>query len=90
MFLIENLMISIVEWIGWLANLVVVIQFTQKDMWKLRVWGIVAATLWAVYGGIIQSWPLMSLNVILFGIHLYHLRKLSMERRRKNLFGNDN
>lgn len=81
---LEELIRGNVELIGWLANGVVVIQFIQKDMWKLRIWGIIAATLWALYGGIIQSWPLMSLNVILFGIQAHHLRILSIEKKRKN------
>lgn len=80
---LEELLQHWVELIGWLANGVVVIQFIQKDMWKLRIWGIIAATLWALYGGIIQSWPLMSLNVILFGIQAHHLRILSIEKKRK-------
>jgi len=71
------------ESIGWLANILVVIQFLQKDMWKLRIWGIVAATLWAGYGIGIQSYPLISLNVLIWLIQFYHLRKLSIEKRRK-------
>jgi len=69
------------ETIGWIANFTVVVQFLQKDMWKLRVWGIVAATLWFGYAVGIQSYPLMSLNILIWLIQAYHLRKLSKERR---------
>jgi uncharacterized membrane protein len=69
------------ELLGWIANFTVVVQFLQKDMWKLRWWGIVAATLWFGYAVGIQSYPLMSLNLIIWVIQAYHLRKLSKERR---------
>lgn len=69
------------ETIGWIANILVVIQFLQKDMWKLRVWGIISATLWSIYGWGIQSYPLISLNLIIWLIQAYHLRKLSKEKK---------
>ena len=83
---LEELILKVwsLELLGWIANLVVVIQFLMKDMWKLRVWGIIAATLWFVYAVGIQSYPLMSLNVLIFLIQGYHLRKLSKEKKGKN------
>lgn len=72
------------ELLGWISNLTVVIQFLQKDMFKLRVWGMVAATLWFIYAVGIWSLPLMSLNVLIFWIQAYHLRILSIKRKGKN------
>ena len=71
------------EILGWIANLTVVIQFLQKDMFKLRIWGIIAAILWFIYAVGISSLPLMSLNVLIFVIQAYHLRILSIKRREK-------
>jgi hypothetical protein len=71
------------ELLGWIANLVVVVQFLQKGMWKLRWWGIVGATLWGVYAVGIGSVPLLCLNLLIWIIQFYHLRKLSKERREK-------
>ena len=74
------------EWIeilGWIGNGCVVIQFLMRDMWKLRIWGIIAATLWLIYGIGINSWPLISMNVLIWVIQAYHLIKLSKERRMK-------
>lgn len=77
------------ETIGWIANGVVVIQFLMKDMWKLRWWGIVGATLWGVYAVGIGSIPLLCLNLLIWIIQFYHLRKLSKEKKEKKSFGND-
>lgn len=74
------------EWIeilGWIGNGCVVIQFLMRDMWKLRIWGIIAATLWLIYGIGINSWPLISMNVLIWVIQAYHLIKLSKERGMK-------
>lgn len=73
-----------IEIIGWIANFVVVVQFLQKDMWKLRWWGIIGATLWGVYAVGIQSLPLFCLNLLIWLIQFYHIRKLSIEKKRKN------
>jgi uncharacterized membrane protein len=86
---LEQLIIDWIELIGWIANGVVVIQFLQKDMWKLRWWGIIGATLWGVYAVGIQSLPLFCLNLLIWLIQLYHLRKLSKEKKEKKSFGND-
>ena len=88
---LEELILKLwsLELIGWIANFVVVIQFLQKDMWKLRWWGIVGATLWGVYAVGIGSIPLLCLNLLIWIIQFYHLRKLSKEKKEKKSFGND-
>jgi hypothetical protein len=81
---LEQLIIDWIELIGWIANFVVVIQFLQKDMWKLRWWGIGGATLWGVYAVGIGSIPLLCLNLLIWVIQFYHIRKLSIEKKGKN------
>lgn len=82
---LEELILKVwsIELLGWIANIVVVIQFLMKDMWRLRVWGIIGASLWAVYGWGIGSVPLICLNLIIWIIQFYYLIKLSKERREK-------
>jgi hypothetical protein len=57
----------------------------MKDMFKLRIWGIIAATLWLIYGIGIESWPLISMNILIWVIQAYHLRLLSIKKKGKNL-----
>ena len=73
-----------IEILGWIANGVVLIQFLHSDMFKLRIWGIIGATLWGIYGIMIESYPLISMNVLIWLIQAYHLRKLSIEKKGKN------
>ena len=69
------------ELLGWIANFVVVLQFLQKDMLKLRIWGIIGATLWGIYAVGIDSLPLLALNVLIWLIQGYHIRKLTINKK---------
>lgn len=70
-----------IELLGWIANFVVVIQFLQKDMLKLRIWGIIGATLWGGYAVGIGSLPLLALNVLIWIIQGYHIRNLTINKK---------
>ena len=71
------------EIIGWIGNIFVIIQFTMSDMKKLRVYGVIGASIWLVVAVLINNAPLMALNVIIIGIQIYHLWKIRKEERKK-------
>ena len=71
------------EIIGWVGNIFVIIQFTMSDMKKLRVYGVIGASIWLVVAVLINNAPLMALNVIIIGIQIYHLWKIRKEERKK-------
>ncbi len=64
------------EVIGWIGNLLVITQFLQKDMLKLRIFGILGGTVWLVYATLLGTVSLAVLNFIIIVIQLYHIRKL--------------
>lgn len=72
------------DYLGWIANFVVIYQFLQRDMFKLRVWGFIGAFLWCIYGWLLESIPLISMNIVIMGIQVWGLRELSIEKKRKN------
>jgi hypothetical protein len=69
------------EIIGWIGNIFVIIQFTMSDMKKLRVYGIIGATIWLVVAIMINNISLMALNVIIIGIQVYHLHKIHKKEK---------
>ena len=74
-----------IEVIGWIGNVVVITQFLQKDMMKLRVYGVLGATVWLIVAIMMNSLSLIVLNLTIIGIQLYHIRKLRIEQKKTPL-----
>jgi hypothetical protein len=71
------------EIIGWIATVFIIISFIQKDIIKLRVFSLVGALLWAVYGLIGQSWSIVFLNVMIILIQIFWIVKLIRLKNKK-------
>lgn len=59
-----------VDAIGWLATAITVCSYFFKRQVVLRRIQSVAALAWMAYGGLIQSWPVIVANLIVFGAAL--------------------
>ena len=73
---------EVTEVIGWVGNVVVIISFLQKNIKKLRVYGLIGALVWIVYAIRIESNSLIILNLVIMGIQMYHLYKLREEEKK--------
>jgi hypothetical protein len=69
------------EVIGWIGNLLVITQFLQKDMLKLRIFGILGGTVWLGYAMLLGTVSLAVLNFIIICIQVYHIRILLKEKK---------
>lgn len=56
------------DWIGWLATAVFVSSYFTKQSVSLRRVQGVAACLWAAYGIVIHSAPVVAANLIVAGV----------------------
>jgi uncharacterized protein with PQ loop repeat len=74
---------EITEVIGWVGNVVVIISFLQKNIKKLRLYGLIGALVWVVYAIRIESNSLIILNLIIMGIQSYHLWKIRKEEKKR-------
>ena len=72
------------EIVGWIGSALVIASLTQRSILKLRLIGIGAAASFLVYGILIGAYPLVIVNVVVIGVHLYFLRKLT--RRQDEVF----
>lgn len=59
------------DWLGWLATAVVVSSYFFKQPTTLRRVQALAACMWAVYGALIDSLPVIGANVIVVSAALW-------------------
>lgn len=68
--------ISFVEWVGYLASLVLMISFLMKNITTLRIINSVGALLFVIYGFMLAiSWPVVISNAFILGVNIYYLTK---------------
>ncbi len=68
--------ISITEWIGYLASLVLIISFMMKNLNTLRIINSIGALLFIVYGVMLAiSWPIIITNGFIFSANMFYLAK---------------
>lgn len=66
--------ISMTEWVGYLASLVLMISFLMKNINKLRIINSIGAVLFVVYGVMLDiSWPIVITNIFILGVNIYYL-----------------
>jgi hypothetical protein len=66
--------ISMTEWVGYLASLVLMISFLMKNINKLRIINSIGAVLFVVYGVLLDiSWPIVITNIFILGVNIYYL-----------------
>lgn len=71
-----------IEIVGWIGNILIITQFLQKDMLKLRVFGVLGGMVWLGYAVVLGTVSLAVLNFILIGIQVYHIRKILIEKKK--------
>ena len=68
--------ISITDWVGYLASVVLMISFLMKSINTLRIINSVGALLFVVYGFmLLTSWPIIITNTFILGVNVYYLAK---------------
>jgi uncharacterized protein with PQ loop repeat len=68
--------ISLTDWVGYLASLVLMISFLMKNINTLRIINSIGAVLFVVYGiMLVTSWPIIITNTFILGINVFYLGK---------------
>ncbi len=66
--------ITLADWFGYLASVVVFISFLYKDVKKIRLINMMGAFLFVIYGFMLKTaYPVILFNVGLILLHVYHL-----------------
>ncbi len=67
----------IVEFIGYLASVLVALSLLMSNVRRLRIINLAGAMVFAVYGVLISSWPVFAVNAFIVVVNLVFLWKLS-------------
>jgi hypothetical protein len=65
-----------IEGLGYVATIVTLISMMVKDMVYLRVINSVGCLLWVGYGMMSESIPVLIVNTVILGIHIFKLIEL--------------
>lgn len=69
--------------LGYAGSLLLAISLTMRNIWRLRLWNLAGATVFAVYGALIGAWPVVLLDGYIAIIDLVHIWRM---RRRRDYF----
>ncbi len=64
------------ELVGYAGSALIVISLTMTSVLRLRIVGLAGAAVFAAYGGLIGSVPVIATNVIILGVHIFFLREM--------------
>ncbi len=68
--------ISLTDWVGYLASLILIISFLMKNFNTFRIINSIGAVLFILYGIMLSiSWPIIITNAFILGVNIYYLTK---------------
>ncbi|MBC7845503.1 MAG: uroporphyrinogen decarboxylase [Flavobacterium sp.] len=68
--------ISLTEWVGYLASLVLMVSFLMKNINTLRIVNSTGCLLFVAYGFMLAtSWPIIITNAFILGVNIFYLTK---------------
>lgn len=70
-----------VEILGWSGSALLIFGLLQKQMLPLRFLSLVAALILVTYNLLIESWPMVAMNVVIFAINAVRFQQSLRERR---------
>ena len=76
----ELLSIPLIEWIGYVASILVLISLSLSSILRLRIFNLFGAAVFSFYGFYIGSLPVGIMNLIIVFTNLYYLQKLYSQK----------
>ncbi|MGH1366257.1 MAG: hypothetical protein ACRBF0_22040 [Calditrichia bacterium] len=67
---------TIYEIIGYVASAMVAVSLMMSSILKLRIFNMIGAIIFVVYGLLIKAYPVALMNLFIVGINIYHLSHL--------------
>lgn len=61
------------ELLGYIASGVIVISLMMTSLLRLRIIGLVGASLFAIYGYLVDAFPVVVTNLVILGLHVFFL-----------------
>ena len=68
--------ISLTEWVGYLASLLLMVSFIMKHINALRIINSIGCFLFVVYGFMLEiAWPVIITNFFIMCVNIFYLTK---------------
>jgi len=74
------------EAVGWIGSAVLVWSLLQTQLRRLRVINLVGCVVLIVYNALNHVWPMVGLNVVLAGINIVYLTRMSRDKHDAELY----
>lgn len=65
---------------GWVGSLLIAASLTMRNIWRLRLWNLAGATVFAIYGALIGAWPVVILDGYIACVDLFHIFRMKRTR----------
>jgi len=78
--------ISIIEWIGYIASVLVATSLTMSSIVKLRWFSLAGSSIFSTYGFLIASMPVGFLNAFIAMVNIYYLKKMYSKEESFKIF----
>ena len=78
---------TVIEWFGLAASVIVAISLMMKNLVRLRLVNLVGSAAFALYGFLIQAWPVFFLNTFIVGVNAFYLWMMKRDSQKPETFG---
>ena len=78
--MLEFLGISIFEWLGYVASVMVLVPLSMASIVKLRWYNMIGAMLFTAYGFLIEAYPVAFMNFLIVCTNIYYLVKMNKHK----------
>ena len=78
--MLDFLGISILEWLGYAASVIVLVSLSMASIVKLRWYNMLGAALFSLYGYLIGSYPVAFMNFLIVCTNIYYLVKMNKHK----------
>jgi GNAT superfamily N-acetyltransferase len=68
------------EIVGYLASILIAISVMNTNVLRLRIFNVIGAACFVVYGFLIKAWPVAGLNLFVVSINSFHLYRIFSSR----------
>ena len=68
------------EIVGYVASIVIAISVTNTNVLRLRLFNLVGAAFFVIYGFLIKAWPVAGLNLYIVGVNCFFLYRIFRSR----------
>lgn len=77
--------IPFIEWVGYLASLLIALSMLMKNIIKLRFVNLIGCICFVVYGIVIGAYPVAITNLFISGVNLYYLYNMLNDKNKKDM-----